>query len=110
MNKSRLGLLFRHTQYKQAGFDSFADYMNERQPCGIKMRHAYELIAAMKLRPLLPDCATGAKNEPSVWTERAIRPLLHKDFTPADQKRIPHRALQATKGQSASEETWWRSW
>jgi hypothetical protein len=82
-------------EYKQAGFESFADYMNERQPCGIKMRHAYELIAAMKLRPLLPDCATGAKNEPSVWTERAIRPLLHKDFTPADQKRIGKKIATA---------------
>ena len=67
--------------YKQAGFDSFADYMNERQPCGIKKVHAYRLIAAMKLRPLLPEVSAAD-------TEYTIRPLLHKDFTPADQKRI----------------------
>ncbi len=88
--------------YKQAGFDSFADYMNERQPCGIKKVHAYRLIAAMKLRPLLPE--VSAADTETVWTEYTIRPLLHKDFTPADQKRIPNRALQATEGQSASEE------
>ena len=73
--------------------------MNERQPCGIKMRHAYELIAAMKLRPLLPDvCASGATD--TTWTERAIRPLLHKDFTPADQKRIGKKiATQVKSGE-----------
>ena len=81
--KSALGALFRHTQYKQAGFDSFADYMNERQPCGIKRAHAYALIQAMKIRPLLPEIPGPPEN--AVWTETSIRPLLHKDFTPADQ-------------------------
>jgi hypothetical protein len=58
--------------------------MNYRQPCGVKMRQAYAIIAAMKVRPLLPDFAPGEQ----YWTEKAIRPLLHKDFTNADQKRI----------------------
>ena len=97
MNKSRLGLLFRHTQYKQAGFDSFADYMNERQPCGIKKVHAYRLIAAMKLRPLLPE--VSAEDTETVWTEYTIRPLLHKDFTPADQgSRARQKPDVAPKG------------
>ena len=69
--------------YKQAGFDSFADYMNERQPCGIKRTQAYALIQAMKIRPLLPEIPGPPEN--AVWTETSIRPLLHKDFTPADQ-------------------------
>ena len=51
---------------------SFADYMNERQPCGIKRTQAYALIAAMKLRPLLPDFPRVA--ESGTWSERAIRP------------------------------------
>jgi hypothetical protein len=78
-------------EYKQAGFESFADYMNERQPCGIKRAHAYALIQAMKIRPLLPEIPGPPEN--AVWTETSIRPLLHKDFTPADQK-IPSQSSQ----------------
>jgi hypothetical protein len=85
-------------EYKDAGFDSFADYMNERQPCGIKKSHAYRLIDAMKLRPLLPEIPP--QGESNVWTEKAIRPLLHKDFTPADQKRIGKKiATQVKNGE-----------
>lgn len=81
-------------EYKEAGFDSFADYMNERQPCGIQRVQAVRLINAMKLRPLLPDVPTGNNG---VWSERAIRPLLHKDFTPADQKRIGKKIATLVK-------------
>lgn len=85
-------------EYKDAGFDSFADYMNERQPCGIKYAHSTRIIAAMKLRPLLPEIAPGAnKPESVVWTEKSIRPLLHKDFTPADQKRIGKKIATRVK-------------
>jgi hypothetical protein len=85
-------------EYKQAGFDSFSDYMNERQPCGIKKTQAYSLIQAMKVRPLLPEFPPMA--ESGAWSERAIRPLLHKDFTPADQKRIGKKiAAQVNNGE-----------
>jgi len=83
-------------EYKQAGFDSFADYMNERQPCGIKKVHAYRLIAAMKLRPLLPEVSHW-DTDSGTWSERAIRPLLHKDFTPADQKRLGKKIATKVK-------------
>jgi hypothetical protein len=81
-------------EYKDAGFDSFADYMNERQPCGIKKTQAYALIAAMKLRPLLPDLSEFSE---SCWTDWSIRPLLHKDFTPADQKRLGKKIATKVK-------------
>jgi hypothetical protein len=83
-------------EYKAAGFDSFADYMDKRQPCGIKCAMAYKLIAAMKLRPMLPDIISTTGIKDNVWTERAIRPLLHKDFTPADQKRIGKKIATCT--------------
>jgi hypothetical protein len=85
-------------EYKDAGFDSFADYMNERQPCGITASQSYRLIAAMKLRPLLPDFRPlGESENKNSWSERAIRPLLHKDFTPADQKRLGKKIATKVK-------------
>lgn len=81
-------------EYKDAGFDSFADYMNERQPCGIKKSGAYRLIAAIKVRPLLPELSQELGN---IWTEHSIRPLLHKDFSPADQKRIGKKIATQVK-------------
>jgi hypothetical protein len=82
-------------EYKDAGFESFADYMNERQPCGIKRVQAVRLINAMKLRPHLPDVPTG--NNSGIWSERAIRPLLHKDFEPSDQKRLGKKIATRVK-------------
>jgi hypothetical protein len=73
-------------EFTEAGFGSFGDYMSERMPCGIQKRQAYNLIAAMKLRPNLPSVHNLCTD--ATWTEGAIRPLLHKDFTPKDQKRI----------------------
>lgn len=80
-------------EHKDANYESFADYMDKRQPCGIKAVQAYGLIRAMKLRPLLPDFA----QREIVWTEYSIRPLLHKDFTPADQKRIGKKIATLVK-------------
>lgn len=65
--------------------------MNERQPCGIRKAHAYALIQAMKVRPLLPEFP--GLPETGTWTETSIRPLLHKDFKPNDQKRIGKKCL-----------------
>jgi hypothetical protein len=81
-------------EYKDAGFDSFEKYMNERQPCGIKRSHAWRLIAAMKARPLLPEIQSP-NGDSGLWTEGAIRPLLHKDFKPNDQKRIGKKVASA---------------
>lgn len=81
-------------EYKDAGFESFAEYMNERQPCGIQRAQAYRLIQAMQIRPLLPvvsDSETGS------WSEWSIRPLLHKDFSPADQKRLGNKIAKRVK-------------
>lgn len=47
----------------------------------------------MKVRPLLPEFPQIA--ESGTWTEGTIRPLLHKDFTPADQKRIGKKIATA---------------
>ena len=82
-------------EFKVAGFESFADYMNERQPCGIQERQAWRLIAAMKLRPNLPTLSPG--DSVGVWTEKAIRPLLHKDFAPKDQERLGKKIATAVK-------------
>jgi len=85
-------------EYKDAGFESFPDYMNERQPCGIKANYAYKTIAAMKIRIHLPElCTAGTNAEAPVWTEKAIRPLLHKDFKPNDQKRIGKKVAAAVE-------------
>ncbi|WP_145298643.1 hypothetical protein [Crateriforma conspicua] len=73
-------------EYKDAGFTSFDKYMNERMPLGIKKSHAYDLIRAASVRPLLPTFDSGM-SESKLWTQRAVRHLTHKDFTPADMKR-----------------------
>ena len=82
-------------EFKDAGFESFADYMNERQPCGIKKSQAYSLIKAMEVRVNLPVFPPMV--ESGTWTERAIRPLLHKDFSPNDQKRIGKKIATRVK-------------
>jgi hypothetical protein len=81
-------------EYKDAGFESFADYMNERQPCAIKQAHAYRLISAMKLRLLLPELSNL---DNGTWSEGAIRPLLHKEFEPSDQKRLGKKIATRVK-------------
>ena len=81
-------------EYKDAGFESFEKYMDERQPCGFKKSIAYQLIKAMKLRPLLPDVSNTLEN---MWTERSIAPLLHKDFEPSDQKRLGKKIATRVK-------------
>ena len=87
-----------HEEFKDAGYTSFTKYMNERQPCGIKARHAYETIAAMKIRERLPAlCASSAQGEQDGWSESTIRPLLHKEFSPADQSRIAKKIATRVK-------------
>jgi len=73
-------------EFKDAGFESFEKYMNDRQPCGIKKTQAYGLIAAVEVRKLLPSFPPVAEN--GTWSERSIRPLLHKRFSPSDQRRL----------------------
>ena len=82
-------------EFKNAGFDSFAAYMNERQPCGLKKTQAYRLIKAMEVRVNLP--VFPQIGESGTWTEGAIRPLLHKRFSPLDQRRIGKKVAAAVK-------------
>ena len=81
-------------EFKNAGFESFADYMNERQPCGIQMRQAYRLIQATEVRKLLPVLSDS---DNGIWSEWTIRPLLHKDFEPSDQKRLGKKIATRVK-------------
>jgi hypothetical protein len=73
-------------EYKDAGYESFEKYCNKRQPCGIKKSQAYALIKAKDVRPLLPNINSTTSG--IGWTEKSVAPLLHKDFKPADQKRL----------------------
>ena len=81
-------------EYKDAGFESFEKYMDERQPCGFKKSHAYRLIAAMKIRPLLPEFPESGNG---AWSQSSIEPLLHKDFEPSDQKRLGKKIATRVK-------------
>ncbi|MCA9010496.1 MAG: hypothetical protein KDB01_12155, partial [Planctomycetaceae bacterium] len=58
-----------------------------REPLGIKRAYAWKLIAAKRVRMLLPDL-NSTRVESGGWTEAAIRPLTHSDFSTADQKRL----------------------
>ena len=90
-------------EYKDAGFTSFDKYMNERMPLGIKKTLGYGLIRAKNIRHLLPTI-DSAMAEKCVWTERAIRHLTHKDFKPADVKRLGKKiATQVKKGEPLTE-------
>lgn len=89
--------------YKDAGYTSFNDYCDERQPLGLKRSHAKRLIAAMKIRPMLPDFE-APEGASVVWSEKAVRPLTHSDFTPADVRRLGKRIASAVKrGEKLSE-------
>jgi hypothetical protein len=83
-------------EYKDAGYESFDKYMNERQPCGIKKSYAWQLIAAVDVRPRLPTI-DSTDVESGMWTEASIRPLLHKDFEPSDQKRLGKKIATLVK-------------
>ena len=81
-------------EFKDAGFESFDEYLNKRQPLGIKRAYAWKLIAAKRVRMLLPD-VDSTSVESGFWTESAIRPLTHSDFNPNDQKRIGKKVAAA---------------
>lgn len=88
-------------EYKLAHYESFDEYCNDRQPCGIKAAHAYRLIKAKNVRHLLPTFSDNNSpiGEKPLWTEGAMRPLLHKDFKPSDQKRLGRKiATRVKKG------------
>ena len=88
-------------EFNDAGYDKFETYCDEQNPCGIKANMAYRLIRAMKVRPLLPSFDPGSNG---IWTEKSMRPLLHKDFTPADQKRLGKKiATLVKKGEPLTE-------
>jgi len=85
-------------EYLDAGFKTFKAYMNERMPIGVKYVQAKQLIAAMQTRKNLPQMDSPAVNsEPTLWTERAIRPLTQKAFEPSDQKRLGKMILTRVK-------------
>ena len=84
----------REQEFKDAGYDSFAEYMNERMPQGIKKAQAYHLIKAKNIRPLLPEFST---NRGMTWSEWTIRPLTHKAFSKADQKRLGKKIATRVK-------------
>jgi hypothetical protein len=50
----------------------------------------------MEVRKFLPEVASGDRHS-GTWSERAIRPLLHKRFSPLDQKRIGKKVAAAVK-------------
>ena len=93
-------------EYRDAGFTSFNDYMNERMPLGIKKSQAWDLVRSANLRPLLPTFESDMSDsgKAPVWSPRSIRPLTHKDFTPADVKRLGKKiATQVKKGEPLTE-------
>lgn len=81
-------------EFNDAGYSSFPEYMDKAQPCGIKKSHAYRLIAAKRVRPLLP---TFPESGNGIWTAHSIQPLTHKDFKPADVKRLGKKIATLVK-------------
>lgn len=79
-------------QYTQADppYASFDDYMDQRQPCGVKKSQAWNLMATVDIRPLLPNLDSNRLelDVPIPWTERAIAPLTNKKFAKSDIKRL----------------------
>jgi hypothetical protein len=49
-----------------------------------------QLIAAKRIRPLLPN-VDSPRGESGLWTEKAIRPLTRKEFSPSDVRRLESR-------------------
>jgi len=89
--------------WRDGGFDNFDDYINKRQPCGIKKTHSGQLRRAAKVRHLLPSF-NGDTAVRGVWTEWAVRPLTHKDFKPSDVKRLGKRiATLIKKGETLTQ-------
>jgi hypothetical protein len=90
-------------EFKDANFKSFDEYMDQRMPLGIKKSYAWRLIAAKKIRPLLPNI-DSPMGESVPWSERAMRPLTHSSFTPADVKRLGKKiATRVHKGAPLSD-------
>jgi hypothetical protein len=77
------------TWEKDAGYTNFDQYCDDRQPQGLKRTQVKSLIAASKIRPLLPTFeGNGNAANGGVWTERNVRPLTHSDFKPGDVRRL----------------------
>jgi len=89
--------------WKDGGYTNFDDYMKERQPCGIGRTQGWRLIAASKVRSLLPTFGDSPNGR--VWTERSIRPLTHRDFHESDVRRLGKKiATRVKKGDKLTAE------
>jgi len=77
-------------EFEDAGFTSFDKYMDDRMPQGIKRAHAWRVMSAMKIRPLLPSLDSPF-GESATWTEATIRPMTHKRFTDKDVKKLANK-------------------
>jgi hypothetical protein len=94
--------IYSEGQYRDAGYDTFKTYINDRHSLGIRYEHATRLMNALAVSKMLPEIEI-APGQLAVWTEKAIRPLTHKEFTPADQKRIGKKiATQVKNGEAFS--------
>jgi len=84
--------------YEQAipAFSSFYAYLDERMPTGIARRYAAMVLAARRVRLLL-----GTRVPNVVWTEAALRPLTHKEFTDSDVRRLAKKVGTRVKNGDA---------
>ena len=94
-------------EFRNAGYSSFDEYMSDRQPLGIKRARAWQLIKAKNIRCLLPglngENSTRVESLPG-WTEKAIRPLTHKDFNRSEVRKLGKKiATQVRHGRPLTE-------
>jgi hypothetical protein len=86
-------------EYRDANYTSFDEYMDKRMPLGIRKSHAWRLIAAKSIRPLLPDISdtNSPFGESQIWTEGKLRPLTNKKFSPSDVRRLGKKIATQVK-------------
>lgn len=88
--------------YRDANYESWVAYMKDRQPYGIQLRYAQQLIKAKDVRLYIAKECDSQRGSPSpVWTENAIKYLTYDGFSKADVKRLTNKIYtQVAKGAS----------
>ncbi len=88
--------IYEDEDWRDANYTSFEEFMNDQKPLGMVARYGQRMMAAASCRLLLPDLNGDGRGDRSgtqfnTWTEYVVRPLTHKDFKPADVRRLGKR-------------------
>jgi hypothetical protein len=82
-------------EFADAGYDSFNQYMNEAEPCGIKANMASKTIRSKNIRPELPTSYKfNGTNRTIDWSEWTVRPLTKLE-TKRGRKTVAGRVVKA---------------